>query len=510
MASPADTKLTYPFAPRESGWWIDLAVHIEARQHLGHATRQAILSGLHDAREGGQTWALDPCIRLGLFEQAWDLQIASNTEAGGIKVDHAPAKSYALWTLGQAPGPLLRGEVRPQDREIAFGILQQTASASGDELRLLRSYVERRDHSDYVRAINALCGIGRRIPDVTRVVASIAKDASEPARGYAMQGLLVAASSGQRSALHALSAIASEAADPLRGWAMDLLGIYSAVRPFSAAEFLGSVTRELEDPGRIMAIFNLVLGARGGKRESTDMLASIVRARSDPARPLALLLLVRSELVTSDDFVAMLTGDARTLRREQAIWQAAASAAGGDLTAATTLVSIASDSRDPGRGLAIMALGSVIGEGESDAVDALAKIASTPWDPAQMLAITSCLLASLDRQVSLQQVLLPLALDATDPDRAVVIWALSTAMTHRPAQLPSIQALGSIAADPNDPTRAQAVWTLSRLLAIQSQPQESRIAALRAFADIAGRQTDPARSLARYEPELHSQTDVAF
>src|SRR3712207_3026892 len=81
-------------------FWTRLAARIEAKQHLTQMLSGALVARLHVASSHEESWAFDPCVRLGLLDAAWTIHRAG--DPGEYSVDARPWTDYAAWLVGRS------------------------------------------------------------------------------------------------------------------------------------------------------------------------------------------------------------------------------------------------------------------------------------------------------------------------------------------------------------------------------------------------------------------------
>ncbi len=222
---------------RERTWWVEFGARVESRQHLGPDVRGTLLGRLRVASEQGAKWAFQPCIWLGLWDDAWQIEAASPPNPGVPISDREDREEdrYARWLLGYDPLRPAPAGVTPDDRAQAIYSLGRTAIRYSDTLRLLLEIAEQvadsnrmivihapteawsRAHtwggleSTRVNAIYALSEVAERGDEaVLKTLAQIALDAADSDRTCAMSALSGAASKGHHAALSTLARIAQD------------------------------------------------------------------------------------------------------------------------------------------------------------------------------------------------------------------------------------------------------------------------------------------------------------
>src|SRR5262249_14173141 len=116
-------------------WFLELGSRLAAKQHLSRRLRSALLAALEVAAHSGADWAYYPCISLGLFEEAWNLQRAPYAYASEVppRITGLPRAlqseqywAYLWWVAGWPVGahfPPSPSEARIQETDSTIELL---------------------------------------------------------------------------------------------------------------------------------------------------------------------------------------------------------------------------------------------------------------------------------------------------------------------------------------------------------------------------------------------------
>ncbi len=324
---------------RERTWWVEFGAGLESRQHLGGNVRGALLKRLREASGLGEKWAFEPCILLGLYDDAWRIQRASVSGPGTTSVLASivylernarmdrELDGYARWLLGHDALHSAPEGVTAVHRREASGTLGHTAVRYPDTLRLLIDEVHRPCRIDRGDAIVSLgCAVQGGHQAGLDTLVRIARDPDDEDRESAIFALDYAAGMGHRAVLDALAAIALDRTDRYRQSAIFALGWAVRRRHGAALDTLVKIALDPDEDDREAAISALGEAIGAGHGAALD---TLVKIALDP---------------DEDD-------------REAAISALGEAIGAGHGAALDTLVKIALDQRDPCRNDAIVQLG---------------------------------------------------------------------------------------------------------------------------------------------------------
>ncbi len=138
----------------ELGWWVALGAGVESRQHLDAGLRTSLQTCLGEASGKVAKWAFEPCVRLGLWDEAWKIE---DEGWHGVSYDQADRflDGYARWLLGNGSRPPPTRVTR-WVKETAVHSLGRTAVLYKDTSGLLLELASQRKHPLRQEAISAL------------------------------------------------------------------------------------------------------------------------------------------------------------------------------------------------------------------------------------------------------------------------------------------------------------------------------------------------------------------
>ncbi len=269
---------------RESNWWwVGLGARLESRQHLGGEFRETLLTRLREASGQGEAWVFEPCIQLGLHDEAWQahqaggvrlLKVVSDFYASILFHDlfhdmDQEVDGYARWLLGYSPRSSPDGVTGVLRSDAANG-LGWTALHNTDTLQLLLEEVHRPDRIHRFDAIEALYPTaveGKRAALITLL--EIVRDPVESSCYDAIHVLSVTARTGRPTALRTLAGLAQDPSNRDREGAIVLLGLAGRAGHEAAVDTLAGIALDQGDNSREAAIEALTVAASGWSWMST-------------------------------------------------------------------------------------------------------------------------------------------------------------------------------------------------------------------------------------------------
>ncbi len=170
----------------DHAWWPSLSSRVEARQHLGAPMRRGILGALRAA--GPVAWVIDPLVRLGLFDEAWEVQqneLWWCWPAGNLLLD------YLRWVLvARRTDSTLADGLECVAERIGYARFEAGERDHDDELlRFLISVVEDPVHPARREAIAALGEAGQRDERAREPLLALVQSRGDPQRDDALGAL---------------------------------------------------------------------------------------------------------------------------------------------------------------------------------------------------------------------------------------------------------------------------------------------------------------------------------